>query len=106
MITKWLLKYIQFATSITHRCADERLLEAGLEEGAERALEVDHVEAVGDRDRLAAVGDPAHQLIALVDDEEEDDLAQQVAPAMGQRRPRLPESRGTVWTRRGTRCGL
>ena len=84
MITKWLLKYIQFATSITHRCADERLLEAGLEEGAQRALEVDHVEAVGQRDRVAPVGDPAHDLVPVVGDEEEDGLAQQVAPATGQ----------------------
>ena len=33
---------------------------------------------------MTAVGDPAHQLVALVGSEEEGELAQQVAPATGQ----------------------
>jgi hypothetical protein len=42
------------------------------------------VGAVLKRDSSAAVGDSAHQLIALVGNEEEGELAQQVAPATGQ----------------------
>ena len=62
----------------------ERLLEAGLEEGAQRALQLHHVDAVGERHGIPAIGDSAHQLVALVGDEEERELAQQVAPATGQ----------------------
>ena len=48
------------------------------------------MEAVGHRDRLAAIRDPAHQLVALIDDQEEDELAQQVAPAMRQASAEAP----------------
>ena len=96
MITKWLLKYIQFASVDHPLVVEERLLEAGLEEGAERALEVDDVEAVRDRRRVAPVGDPAHDLVAVVGNEEEDGLSKQVAPAVGQ-----PTARA-LWTRRDT----
>ena len=60
-----------------------RLLEPGLEEGAERALEVDHPVAVGERHVRLAVGEPAHHLVALIGDEEEDELKDQIAPALG-----------------------
>ena len=42
------------------------------------------MEAVGDRGRVAPVGDPAHDLVAVVGNEEEEGLSQEVAPAMGQ----------------------
>src|SRR5215213_7459911 len=59
------------------------LLQAGLEEAADRALEVDHPLAVGECQRRLAVGEPAHELIALVRQEEEEDLAEEVPPALG-----------------------
>ena len=31
-----------------------------------------------------AIGDPPHHLVALVGNQEQDELAQQIAPAMGQ----------------------
>ena len=45
----------------------EERLQAGLEEGVGRALEVDHLLAVGDRVGALAVGDAADQLVGDVD---------------------------------------
>ena len=48
MITKWPLKYDRLARSMI-QWSGRRRPAGGLEEGVERALEVDHVLAVGDR---------------------------------------------------------
>jgi hypothetical protein len=63
---------------------EKRLLETRLEEGAQRALQLHHVDAVGQRHRVTAIGDSAHQLVALVGNEKERELAQQVTPATRQ----------------------
>ena len=94
MITKWLLKYIQLASLDHPLVRQEGLLEAGLEEGAERALEVHHVEAVRDRDRVAPVGDSPHDLVQVVGNEEQRGLAQQVAPSTGQSTPGAVDEAG------------
>ena len=75
MITKCEFRYMKFAKSTSHgACVEQRLLEAGLEERPERALEVDHVVGVGERRRAARVGDPADHLVAVVGEEEEQEL--------------------------------
>ena len=62
----------------------EEGLEAGLEEGVGRALEVDHLLAVGDRLGALAVGDAADELVGDVDPDQDPELAAEVAPALGQ----------------------
>ena len=73
---------------------EEGLLEAGLEEGAERALEVHHVEAVRDRDRVAPVCHSPNYLVQVVGNEEQRGLPQQVAPSTGQSAPGTVDEAG------------
>ena len=72
------------AKSITQWAGRKKACRLGLEEGVGRALEVDHLLAVGDRGGALAVGDPAHGLVGEVDADEDADLAPEVAPALGQ----------------------
>lgn len=62
----------------------EKGLQAGLEKGVGRALEVDHLLAVGERVGAVGVGDPAAELVDDVDADEDADLAPEVAPTLGQ----------------------
>ena len=59
------------ARSISQCGGQEEGLQAGLEEGVRRALEVDHLLAVGDRDGALAVGDAADELVGEVDEDED-----------------------------------
>ena len=65
------------------------LLETGLEERPQRPLEVDDPLGVGEGDVALAVDQPADELIALIGDEEEGELQQEVGPT-----PRQPSPDG------------
>ena len=66
----------------------EEGLQVGLEEGVRRALEVDDLLAVGERDVVLAVGDSADGLVADVCEDEEPELANRGRSSPGATAPR------------------
>ena len=74
--------------------AERGLLEARLEEGAEALLDVDDPVGVGEGQIALAVDQPAHELIALVGEEEEAELEQEVCPPPRQPAPDCGERTG------------
>ena len=72
-----------------------RLLKARLEERPERLLEIDDPLGVGEGEVALAADQPADELIALVGEEEECELQQEVGPPRGSRRPMAASGPGT-----------
>ena len=77
----------QLARSISQAWSSSACWKPGLEEGPERPLEVDDPLGVGEREVGLAVDQPAHELIALVGEEEEARTAAGVAQPVRQPAP-------------------
>ena len=84
VIVKCELTYIQLAASISQSVPLGPGVDRRLDEQAERALEADQLARVVERLGGPAVGQPAHEPVEPVGAAEEQDLAQQVAPALGE----------------------